>query len=141
LISKYVIPAIFGLTMTASATELHSIEVRTGTNGLDLLPLTVDNRAPEPIRCSAEIAHWYSLELVLAQAGESVEIELWFDPASGTYTTLNEKDENLPIERLWCGFAGRAYETRSQILLDRSGASPAPQRVACANSAGRLDCR
>ena len=111
--------------------ELHQIEVRTGTDGLSPVTLALTNAGGEAIACSADIAHWYSVELATAAPAAEIRIELWFDPETGTYSVLNDKRENLPVERLWCGIAGRAYVTRAQIALERV-ALPAERQVTCA---------
>lgn len=126
--------------VSASAVELRYIEVRTGTTGLLAVPLTIINGSQVPLSCNADLAHWYSVELASVAPGESATLALWRDPQSGTVSALNGKDENMPIERLWCGFAGRAYATRAQIVLD--AAAPA-HRVTCTAPAatGPMTCQ
>ena len=136
---RYLVSALLFSVSTAHAVELHQIEVRTGTEGLSPVSLMLTNGSGEAIACSADIAHWYSVELATAAPGAGMRIELWFDPETGTYSVLNDKRENLPVERLWCGFAVRAYVTRSQIVLDRA-AQPAERPVKCAGTAGLLTC-
>ena len=77
------------------------------------------------------------------KAGATAHIDLWFDPQTGAYTVLNDKRENMPVEALWCGLAGRAYDTRSAIALDRTARRvPGAIALTCAEtSADRLDCR
>lgn len=137
---RYLISCFFLSTCVAQAVELHHVEVRTGTEGLSKVSLTVANSDGEAVSCSADIAHWYSVELATAAPGDTMPVELWFDPETGTFSVLNDKRENLPVERLWCGFAGRAYETRSQITLERT-ALPAERMVTCAAADGRLACK
>lgn len=127
------------LASPAAATELRPISVRTGTDGLSATPLTVANAGREPISCHADIAHWYSLDLTTIAPGRSAEIVLWLDPATGTFAALNDKNENLPVERLWCGLAGRAYATRAQVALDDRQASV--RQVSCHDAGERLACR
>jgi hypothetical protein len=136
---RYLVSALLLCTPAALAVELHQIEVRTGSEGLSPVSLALTNAGGEAIACSADIAHWYSVELATAAPGAEIRIELWFDPETGTYSVLNDKRENLPVERLWCGFAGRAYVTRSQIVLERT-ALPDERPVRCAGTAGRLSC-
>ena len=137
---RYLISCFFLSTCAAQAVELHHVKVRTGTEGLSKVSLTVTNSDSEAVSCSADIAHWYSVELATAAPGAKMPVELWFDPETGTFSILNDKRENLPVERLWCGFAGRAYETRSQITLERM-ARPAERTVTCAAADGRLACQ
>jgi hypothetical protein len=123
----------------AGAVELRPITVRKGTEGLDPAPVTVTNRTANPIVCIAEIAHWYSAELARVPAATDAPIGLWRDPSDGAYVALNDKQENMPVERLWCGFEGRAYETRGELVLDRA-APPVPRSVVCREQAGRVVC-
>lgn len=142
MFTRIVMATLLGFTGSAAAVELHHIKVRTGTDGLSPVTLTVANSASETIACHADIAHWYSLELAQAAPGAALKIELWFDPKTGTYAALNDKRENLPVERLWCGIAGRAYETRAVVSLDRNSKTPAAtQALSCADGDTRLVCR
>jgi hypothetical protein len=136
---KVFLPLMLTLASSAHATELHHITVRTGTDGLSPVSLTVANAGKEPLACNADIAHWYSVELATVVPGKAASLELWFDPKSGTYAALNDKRENLPVERFWCGIEGRAYATRSQIALDH-GAAPATLQLTCTDKSGRLIC-
>lgn len=138
---RHILLAILAFTPPANAVELHHVTVRTGTDGLDPVPLTVSNGSPEALSCNADFAHWYSAEIATAPSGGNADIDLWFDPKTGTYTILNDSQENLPVERLWCGFAGRAYATRAQIALDRGAqVSVAPLHISCVEATGRLVC-
>ncbi len=137
---RYLISALVLSASAAHAVELHHVEARTGTDGLSPVSLSLSNAAGEAIACNADIAHWYSVELATAASGADIRIELWFDPETGTFSILNDKRENLPVERLWCGFAGRAYATRSQIVLERT-ALPAERSVACSAAADKLVCK
>ncbi|SFT53511.1 hypothetical protein [Mesorhizobium sp. YR577] len=136
---KVFLPLMLTLATSAQATELRHITVRTGTDGLTPVSLTVANAGKETLACNADIAHWYSIELAAVAPGKTASLELWFDPKTGTYAALNDKRENLPVERLWCGIEGRAYATRSQIALDH-GAAPATRQLACSDETGRLVC-
>ncbi|MCB1499103.1 MAG: hypothetical protein KDK07_04825 [Bauldia sp.] len=125
----------------AAAVELHPVDVRTGTEGLTPAPLTIANAADAPIVCVGELAHWYSAELGRAEPGTSTTIPLWFDPATGTYTALNDKRENMPVEALWCGIAGRAYATRAVVALARrAGDDAPPAALTCTMGDIRLLC-
>lgn len=137
---------VFALSLLVFATdsgavELRHTEVRTGTEGLQPVPLSVANAAGAPVVCVGELAHWYSAELAHAGTGATARIDLWFDPQSGTYSVLNQKSENMPVEALWCGLAGQAYATRSVVTLNRqAGAEPPPLALTCTKEATRLVC-
>jgi len=111
--------------------------------GSELVPLafSVRNLATEAITCAATLAHWFSIELGTAEAGERVVAELWHDPDSGAVLILNEQGEAMPIEALWCGLAGRSWQTRSPIPLTRNpGAAPVGIELDCRMAGGRLAC-
>jgi hypothetical protein len=112
-----------------------------GSAGLDALSVTVRNTGSEPIACGAAVAHWFSVELGTVAAGEAVTIPLWRDPANGAVFTLNPSQDRLPIERLWCGRAGRSWATRSEITLPRKPGAADDIALACAPDGERLACR
>ncbi|MDG4893516.1 hypothetical protein P9272_08005 [Mesorhizobium sp. WSM4976] len=138
---RYVLPVMLAFTSFASAVELHHVIVRKGTDGLDKVPLTISNAGNERLSCNADFAHWYSAGIATVEPGKSGRLELWFDSKTGTFTILNDKRENLPIERLWCGLSGRAYATRAQITLDRADAAGGKRAVSCRVEQDRLACR
>ncbi|RUU98858.1 MAG: hypothetical protein EOQ98_11760 [Mesorhizobium sp.] len=141
MVVRYVLPITLAFTSFANAVELRHITVRTGTDGLDPVPLTISNAGREALSCNADFAHWYSATIATAAPGKSARVELWFDPKTGTFAILNDKRENLPVERLWCGLAGHAYTSRVQIALDRASAAKGQVAVTCGSADGRLACR
>ena len=134
--------ALLGMWCTvASATELKQIEFKVGTEGLRPIPIVIRNAGPQAIACTAEYAHWYSSEIGTAEAGTNLSVALWFETATGTYIMLNARQENLPVERLWCGIAGHAYVTRAVVPLQRNaGATISGRTVTCSTDAGRARC-
>ncbi len=125
-----------------AAVELRPVKVATGTKGLISAPAVIVNTGGEPLACTAQLAHWYARVVGMAAPGAAARIDLWFDPVTGTYLILNDKQENMPVESLWCGVVGRAYETRAMINLDRRiGANAATREISCAASADRLVCK
>ncbi|MFD2058387.1 hypothetical protein ACFSQT_36470 [Mesorhizobium calcicola] len=138
---RYVLPMALAFSSFANAVELHHVIVRTGTDGLDMVPLTISNAGSEGLSCNADFAHWYSAEIATVEPGASARVEFRFDPKTGTFTILNDKRENLPVERLWCGLSGRAYATRVQIALDRADAAKGERAVSCAMAQDSLACR
>lgn len=134
--------ALLGMWFTvANATELKQIEFKVGTDGLRPTPVVIHNAGREAITCTAEFAHWYSSEIGTAEAGKNLNAALWFETATGTYVMLNARQENLPVERLWCGIAGNAYDTRAVVPLQRSaGANISGRTVTCSTDAGRARC-
>jgi hypothetical protein len=138
---RYVLQVMLALTPFANAVELHHVIVRKGTDGLAMVPLTISNAGNEGLSCNADFAHWYSAGIATVEPGKSARVELWFDAKTGTFTILNDKRENLPVERLWCGLSGRAYATRVQITLDRNDAAKGARAVSCGVERDTLACR
>lgn len=120
------------------AVELHEIDVDRGTDHLESVPIDLQNSGSVTLSCTAELAHWYSQPVATVAAGSGATVDLWFAPDTGTFALLNEQEDNMPVEALWCGIAGRAYETRAALRLDRGSA--APQRIDCAASGDRVIC-
>lgn len=112
-----------------------------GSAGLSPLAVSVRNTGDAPLTCGAAVAHWFSVELGTAAAGEAVTIPLWRDPETGAVFTLNASQDRLPIERLWCGLAGRSWATRSEIALPRRPGATDDIALACAPEGERLACR
>ena len=137
----YVLPVVLAFTSLANAVELHQVIVRIGTDGLDMVPLTISNSGKDGLSCNADFAHWYSGGVATVEPGKSAHVELWFDPKTGTFTILNDKRENLPVEPLWSGLSGRAYATRVQIALDRTDVAKGMRAVSCGMEQGSLACR
>lgn len=130
-----------GISAQANGVELREIEVRSGTAGLAPVPLSLTNAGQASLLCIGELAHWYSTEVARIEAGATVRVDLWFDPQTGTYTLLNDSDENMPLEALWCGRAGRAYETRARVTLDRRlNGTPAALDLTCDSDKSRVRC-
>ncbi|KAA3451869.1 hypothetical protein C7I87_04305 [Mesorhizobium sp. SARCC-RB16n] len=138
---RYVLPVMLAFTSLADAVELHQVIVRKGTEGLAMVPLTISNAGKEGVSCNADFAHWYSEGIATIEPGKSARVELWFDPKTATFTILNDKHENLPVERLWCGLSGRAYATRVQITLDRADAAKGERTLSCGLEQDSLVCR
>ena len=111
-----------------------------GSAGLAPLAVTVANDTEADIACAAAVAHWFSVDLGAAPAGGTVRMALWRDAATGAVFTLNAVGDRLPIERLWCGVAGRAWATRSEIALPKHAGAAADVSIACTGGE-RLDCR
>ena len=113
-----------------------------GTAGATAVPFSAMNGGPGRIACSAAIAHWYSLDLGEAGPGETVRATLWSDPATGEVSVLNELQDRMPVQALWCGLAGRSWATRSAVpLARRAGEPPEPIDLICAPESDRLICR
>lgn len=125
---------------SASAVELRSIDVRRGTEGLAAAPVSITNATGDAVSCIGELAHWYSAELASVAAGETAVIVLWHDPETGAFTAMNDKQENMPVESLWCGLDGRAYATRALVALPRQAGTAPSLALTCTMGSDRLAC-
>ncbi|MDR6951375.1 hypothetical protein J2X65_000723 [Ancylobacter sp. 3268] len=128
--------------MPAFAEE--AVVVERGVEGLAAVPFQVANRTDRSISCSAAIAHWYSADIGVAEPGGRLEAGLWSKPATGEVFLLNDRQDRMPVQRLWCGYAGADVSTRSEIGLVRRAGSAEPALDLVCLSAGRaqpLDCR
>lgn len=142
MMRRLVIAGLLLFPLEATAVELRQIKVVTGTGGLIHVPVEVTNASSEAMSCTLQLAHWYSIDLGTTAPGHNALIDLWFDRSSATYLILNDKQENMPVEAAWCGLAGRAYETRSEISLRRhAGNNPVARKITCVAPGGRLSCK
>lgn len=128
----------FRLALLLALAPLPAIAGERGSDGLEPLVFSVRNQGPAPIACVAAVAHWFALDLGAAAAGEALRIALWRDPRNGTVYALNAEGDRLPIERLWCGIAGRSWATRAELPFADPAAAGS---IACGVVAGRLHCR
>jgi hypothetical protein len=139
---KRLLFCLLAISMTIAAAAEEAEPVARGAAGLVALPFVARNGAPGPIVCSAALAHWYSIEFGKAASGESVQATLWYDPQSGATFVLNALEDRMPIQALWCGFAGDVWATRAVVALpQRAAAAPLPLRLTCAPDGGGLACR
>ncbi|GAB4064649.1 hypothetical protein KHC28_12160 [Ancylobacter sonchi] len=118
--------------------------VERGVEGLVAVTFHIENATRRPITCSAAIAHWYSAKIGMLSPGGRFDAKFWSKPATGEVFLLNDKQDRMPIQRLWCGFAGADVSTRSEIALARrAGAAEPAIDLVCVSRADEraLDCR
>lgn len=134
--------AVVGVAAPVVAEEV--VVVERGTDGLIAVPFRALDRSAGPMVCSAAIAHWYSVEIGRAEPGAAVTATLWSNPATGAIHLLNDHQDRMPIQTLWCGVAGRDASTRSDVpLARRRGGAESPIDLVCteASAGDRLACR
>lgn len=123
------------LVLTSPATAGKSVD----PGSLVAVPVEVHNSGAAPILCQAEIAHWFATDLARIAPGGSANLDLRFDPLTGTWAAMNTRGEALPVERAWCGLEGRTYETRWDLSLGRD--EPKARQLHCRGEGAGLDCR
>ena len=113
-----------------------------GSDGADPVLLSVANGTGGTMACTAALAHWYSEDLGKVGAGATLDVTLWHDPDTGVINLLNQTDDRMPVEAIWCGAAGDLTATRARITLPIA-AGPLPAQLVrdCARgSDGRFAC-
>lgn len=104
--------------------------------------IAITNTGVAPLECGAAIAHWFSEDLGRAAPGETLEFSFGYDLASGTVFRLNDRGDEMAVQRVWCGLAGNAWPGRAEITLERrAGEAPAPVTLDCATAEGKTQCR
>jgi hypothetical protein len=104
--------------------------------------IVVRNDSASDIECRLLAAHWYTpLPAVSAPPGGQAELSFSFDASRGE--AVDDPVRKLPLEVLYCGRAGRAWETRSTldlpVLAMRAG-SKGTAKAACRDVGNSLLC-
>lgn len=116
--------ALLSLCCAAPAfAQSHGPAPERGTDGLTALRMDIVNTGELAISCNANLAHWYSLELGRVAHGMQLSAPLWVNPETAAVFVLNPIGDQMPVERLWCGVAGRSWETRFEMPLARTAGS------------------
>jgi hypothetical protein len=102
--------------------------------------IQVANGSPWTIVCRATLAHWFAIDLVEIEPGGSAAFALSVDRTTGMIAALNASGDAMPVELLFCGRAGHAYETRALLPLRETLASRS-YSFRCRENAGRLSCQ
>jgi hypothetical protein len=130
-----------GVVVGVSATGANATKIERGRAGLDEIPLAVTNNGKEPISCGATLAHWYSQPIGTVAPGGVMKSSVWLQRETGAVFLLNDLEDRMPVERLWCGRDGQSWATRSEIKLERRrGEAMGPIEVTCAATEGQLGC-
>lgn len=103
------------------------------------------NETAAPIACEAALAHWFSMRLGAIAAGEALHIALDRDGA-GALSIATAPNVAAPVERIWCGRAGRAWDTAATVPLPRAddaakGAGASAIVCTTRPAIARLTCR
>jgi hypothetical protein len=138
------IPAFLVLaaaTVILPAAAANATKIERGRIGLDEIPLAVTNDGKEAISCGATLAHWYSQPIGTVAPGAVMNSRVWLQRETGAVFLLNDLEDRMPVERLWCGKDGQSWATRSEIKLERRrGEMMGPIAVTCAAIEGQFGC-
>ena len=112
-----------------------------GTEGAVAVPLRVLNDTGVAIVCQAELAHWYSVDLGAVAVGETLEVTLWHDPATGRLNLMNATQDRMPVDAVWCGHRPKVHDARGRVSLPYViGTAPVALVRVCRDGAGRVVC-
>ena len=113
-----------------------------GTDGAAPVVLTMVNHTEHPLVCQAALAHWYSEDLGSVVVDGSLEVALWHDPETGVTNLLNDSQDRMPVEALWCGTLAnlRATRTRIDLPMQIGPAEPTMHFECTASDDERIRC-
>ncbi|MBN9673900.1 hypothetical protein [Roseibium aggregatum] len=132
---------VFLMVLSGSGIAVSSEDLGHGSDGLTEVPLDIANAGEEAMACKVSLAHWFSEEVGRAAPGEQVFGALWSDSDSGTVYYLNGSGDRMPVERFWCGPAGRTWKNRFEISLDRkAGKMVEPIQLKCSETKTGFSC-
>ncbi|MEM5475501.1 hypothetical protein [Pacificibacter sp. AS14] len=97
----------------------HGLTPERGTEGLSPIVFDIENTGEISLSCGMNLAHWYSLELGQIAHGVTLRATFWSDPDTGAVVFLNPLGDQMPVERIWCGVAGRSWDTRFEMPFKR----------------------
>jgi hypothetical protein len=104
--------------------------------------IEIHNATSGPIVCQILAAHWYTpLPEATVPPGGDATITLAFDPARGE--AVDDPHRKLPLETLFCGRIGRAWQTRGTLELRALAAVAAETgtaRATCVDAGDTLGC-
>ncbi len=104
--------------------------------------IKIRNDTQAPMVCQILAAHWYTpLPIATAVPGADAVLALTFDSSRGQ--AVDDPIRQLPLEILFCGCPGRAWETRSVLDLRMLAASAVTTGVAtgiCRIDGNEMNC-
>ncbi len=103
-------------------------------------PIAIENHTSGALACYALAGHWYGFDLGVVQGGHVMRLPLSLQQADRTLSLQNSLGKPVPIQMLYCGDAGNAYDTRT--VLDLQSLIARDQHTALCTRAGALPiCR
>jgi hypothetical protein len=104
--------------------------------------IEIRNATAAPMQCQILAAHWYTpLPVATARPGDTATLTLAFDTARRA--AVDDPVRQLPLETLFCGRVGRAWETHGTLdlrdLAERA-ASVGVAYAACTDAGDTLRC-
>lgn len=106
--------------------------------------VTAENQTGGPLECQAVAGHWYSFDLGTGAVGATMTFDMAVDPMTGTVVMWNSAMDPVPIESVYCGVAGEAWDTRFTFPLRRIAETAEADETSafvCEAAAGRVTCR
>lgn len=106
--------------------------------------ITVDNQTGGRLECQAVAGHWYSFDLGTGAAAATMTFDMAVDPMTGTVVMWNSAMDPVPLESIYCGIAGKAWDTRFTFPLRRIAETADADETSafvCEAAEGRVACR
>lgn len=130
------------LIFTTAICAAESTNYQRGSQGLTPFLVVVNNTGHLSLECEATTAHWYSVPLGAVAPGATLATGLWKNVASGEVVILNSHQDRMPVQRFWCGTAGRSWQTRREVALStHKGESPRSLTLDCDGGTDPIQCR
>lgn len=112
----------------------------TASQSLGPFPIAIENHTSAALACYALAGHWYGFDLGTVPGGHVMRLPLSLRAADRTLSLQNSLGQPVPIQMIYCGDAGNAYDTRT--VLDLQALIARGQHFARCTRAGALPvCR
>jgi hypothetical protein len=129
------------LALAEENTYVPYSQIIKGKQGVNPLQLIIFNDTGLSMTCTAMLAHWFSVDLGKAKPGEHLEHVIWHNPKTGVINLMNQTNDRMPLEAIWCGAILDLSATRTRIPLPIF-AGTVPLRIIriCHTKNGRWKC-
>jgi len=101
----------------AASVALLAASPATASQGLGPFPIAIENHTSGTLACYALAGHWYGFDLGTVPKGHIMRVPLSLRPADRTLSLQNSLGKPVPIQMIYCGDAGNAYDTRTVLDL------------------------
>jgi hypothetical protein len=120
--------------LLAAAAVLFAAPPATASQSLGAFPIAIENHASGALSCYALAGHWYGFDLGILPSGHVMRLPLSLRAADRTLSLQNSLGQPVPIQMIYCGNAGNAYDTRT--ILDLQSLIARGQHVTICTRAG-----
>jgi hypothetical protein len=122
--------------IVAASVALLAVSPAKASQTLGPFPISIENHTSVALACYALAGHWYGFDLGTVSGGDIMRVPLSLRPADRTLSLQNSLGKPVPIQMIYCGDAGNAYDTRT--VLDLQSLVARGQHVMLCTRAGNL---